>query len=294
MHNVSDIRSNSNDQLVYAAKIIGRSELKKKVFRAIYFGKKGIKTVADIAADTGLSRKDVLDTAKKLVTAHLIQQIRHNKNTAYTKDDSIKGIWKKILSSAGDKKKIDKIPTKVNPGGRGSKTITLRIPANKAKIQQITIDDVSSFNNVKKITPTRSVAKIPEARMKAGILKILKEKSKPAKDWGGEKNDIFTNKLKIGNARFHAAFALKGPGKTVKILMPKDMGKNGDQILRLHRSSAQVFFVQYWKDIGQEILDLMEDLSLSKAYTQGRTIYYGIIDGDDSSRLIKAYPNAFK
>jgi len=296
MQNVSDIKGNSNDHFVYAAKKIWKSELKKKVFRAIYFGKKGIKTVEYIAKATGLSRKAVLDTAKKLETAKLIHQTKqkYKGDTAYTKDDAYKGNWQKVLNYSGDSKKLDKVPTKVNPQGRGKATINIRIPTNKVKIQQVTIDDISSFSKIKNKNPNRSIAKIPETRMKKGILKILNETSKPPKDWGGEKNDIFTNKLKIGNKRFHAAFALKGPGKTVSKLMPKDMGKNGDQIQRLHRSSAQVFFVQYWKDIGQEILDQMEQLALAKSYSEGRTIYFGIIDGDDSSRLIQAYPNAFK
>jgi hypothetical protein len=297
MQNVADIKGNSNDHFVHAANKVGSSVHKQKVFRAVYFGKKKIKSVQHIANTTNLSRKQVLDAAKKLETAKLIHQTSQNGDTAYTKDDAYKAaeVWTKILKYAGKKDKIKKIPTKVNPGGSvKTKTITFRVPVNKVRIEQITIDDVSSFNKVRNKKPQRGLAKIPEAKMKKGILKILKETSNPPKDWGGEKNDIYTNKLLMDGKRFHAAFALKGPGKTVAKLMPKDMGKNGDQIERLHRSAAQVFFVQYWKDIGQEIVDLMEPLSQAKSYSQGRIIYYGIIDGDDSSRLIQAYPNAFK
>ena len=125
-------------------------------------------------------------------------------------------------------------------------------------------------------------------------MRILNETGKPPKDWGGEKNDLFTTKLKIGVARFHAAFALKGPGKNVKKLTSKHMGKNGDQIQRLLRSSAQVILVQYWRDIDQSVVDLMNDLAIGKSFSEGRVIHFGIINGEDSSRLIQAYPQAFK
>lgn len=295
MQNVSDIRSNANDQFVYAANKIGKSELKRKVFYAIYFGKQKIKTVGDIAKTTRLTRKKVLDAAKKLETDKLIHQTKHQKDTAYSKDDAFKGVWKKILNHAGDKNKIAKIQTKVNSGKANNKTIIIKVPKNQVQIKQITIDDISSFDKVKKIKIVNSaLANMPETKFKKGILKILKETGPTPKDWGGEKNDIFTNKIMMGGKRFHAALALKGPGKKINKITSKHMGKNGDQIQRLMRSSAQIFFVQYWKEIDQSIVELMEQLSIAKSYSDGRRIYFGIIDGDDSSRLIQAYPNAFK
>ena len=294
MQHVSDIRSNENDQLVYAAKKLGNSPIKKSVFKAVYFGKRKIKTAEEIANLTKLPRKTVLDAAKKLVTAKLIHQTKHNGDTAYTKDDDYQGLWHRVLKKAGNKSEIDKIPTKVNPKGSGGGAIILKIPKQKVEIEQITIDHVSSFEKVGRKKSDPSVAKIPEKKFKIGLMKILDEKGKPPSDWGGEKNDLFTNKLKIGGKRFHAAFALKGPGKKSKKLTQKDMGKNGDQIQRLLRSSAQVLFVQYWREIDQGVLDLMSDLAIAKSYSEGRTIYFGIINGEDSSRLILAYPKAFK
>lgn len=295
MQHVSDYRSNENDQFVYAANKIGTSELKKKVFRAVYSGKPKIKTVQDIANSTRLSRKAVLNAAKQLEIAKLIHQTRFKNDTAYSKDDAYKGVWRKILNHAGNKTKINKIPTKTGSVKSAAKTVTIKIPKTQVRIEQITIDDIKSFSRVRKIKkPNAALSKISETKFKHGILKILKETAPPPKDWGGEKNDIYTTKLQMGQKRFHAAFALKGPGKNIKKLTPKHMGKNGDQIQRLHRSSAQVFFVQYWREIDQSVVDLMEPLSIAKSYSEGRCIYFGIIDGDDSSRLIQAYPKAFK
>lgn len=293
---VSDFRSNEPDQIVYAAKKLGRSELKKKIFKAVYFGKKKVKTIQEIAESTGLTRKQVLDKGKQLVTARLIHQTKHKNDTAYSKDDSYQGPWKQILNLAGNNAKINKIPTKTNPKIKiKSEKITIKVPASfRAKAKLIVIDDVDSFNKVKKVKDITGISpKIAENKFKNGILKILNEKSSQ-KDWGGEKNDIYTTKLKMRGKRFCAAFALKGPGQRIKKLTPKHMGKNGDQIQRLTGSSAQVFIVQYWGEIDQSVVDLMLQLAIAKSVTEGREIYYGTINGDDSARLIKAYKNFFK
>jgi len=52
---VSDHRSNRNDQIRTAVDVLGRSKDRLKVFKAIYRGKKALKTVPEIALGTGLS-----------------------------------------------------------------------------------------------------------------------------------------------------------------------------------------------------------------------------------------------
>ena len=52
---VTDYRSNPNDQMAHAARVIGRSKHRKKVFSAIYHGKKAEKTVSDLVVDNGPS-----------------------------------------------------------------------------------------------------------------------------------------------------------------------------------------------------------------------------------------------
>ncbi|MGI0011529.1 MAG: hypothetical protein ACREAE_09030, partial [Nitrosopumilaceae archaeon] len=68
-----------------------------------------------------------------------------------------------------------------------------------------------------------------------------------------------------------------------------DMGKNGDQILRMFRSPANVFFVQFVGQIDENVLSLMEQLAIAKSYATGNQIFYGIIDGSDTSRIFEAY-----
>ena|SRR5260221_9958942 len=291
---VSDVSGNRNDKIANAAKVLGRAPQRTLVFIKLYSGKK-MKTVSEIMELTKLSQVRVLQETKKLVAEDLISEVPgKTKEKTFEKINFYNLHKNKIISLAKNKKKLDVFPTKVNPRGNGAQSIILKITKQRAGVSQITIDHISSFSKVKSKKGYISLSRIPEEKMKRGLMRILNETGKPPKDWGGEKNDLFTTKLKIGAVRFHAAFALKGPGKKVKKLSSKDMGKNGDQIQRLLRSSAQVVFVQYWREIDQSVVDLMNDLAIGKSFSEGRTIYFGIINAEDSSRLIQAYPKAFK
>src|SRR3972149_3950478 len=93
--------------------------------------------------------------------------------------------------------------------------------------------------------------------------------------------------------RIGAAFAFKGRG-TRKKLTPRDMGKTGNQIQRLFTSPAELFFVQYVGQIDESVVEQMHTAAVSKSYSTGKEIYYGIIDGADTMRLITAYPKSFQ
>jgi hypothetical protein len=72
------------------------------------------------------------------------------------------------------------------------------------------------------------------------------------------------------------------------------MGKNGDQIQRLFASGAVAYFVQYWDQIDESIVEQMKSLAIARSATERQKIYFGVIDGVDSARIIRAYPRAFK
>ena len=103
---------------------------------------------------------------------------------------------------------------------------------------------------------------------------------------------IKKTKVKIDGKRRMAAFAFKGPGKTGK-LTPAKMGKNGDQIQRLFKCPADVYIVQYWQNVDDNVYEQMTQFAQLKSYFENRTIWYGVIDGDDSNRLMLAYPSRF-
>jgi hypothetical protein len=72
------------------------------------------------------------------------------------------------------------------------------------------------------------------------------------------------------------------------------MGKNGDQMQRLIEAPAEVFLVQYCREVDASVLTQMKYLAMAKSLMTGEPVYYGVIDGVDSKRLASAYPRAFK
>ncbi len=103
---------------------------------------------------------------------------------------------------------------------------------------------------------------------------------------------MFSTRLVIGNKRKTVAIALKGQA-TKGVLTPKKMGTNGDQIQRLFRAPAEVFLVGYWNEIDETVVELMKVFATTKSYSEGRKIFFGIIDGQDMARLMAAYPESF-
>jgi hypothetical protein len=142
-----------------------------------------------------------------------------------------------------------------------------------------------------KIPQGQQMKPIAEKRFKEGVKKIIGENGKFT-DWGGEKNDLFTTKVRIKGKRIPSAFAFKGKGKK-GILKPKDFGKNGDQIQRLFQSDAQLFVLQYWNQLDPSVYEQLRTFAITKSVLTGQKIYFGIIDGDDTQRLVMAYPKAF-
>lgn len=291
---VSDRGANKYELIEHAAEVLSRSSHRKSIFTAIYKGKRRVKTVVDLMAVTGLPRNRVLDAGKQLASNDLVQKIRIGGITAYEKIDFFQEHRTKILRLAENDAARQKLPTK-----RKAQSLTdtvrvqldLRVPTQRVKAAHITIDDIASFANARRIPrPTRFI-KIPEKQFKLGVARILGENG-DFKDWGGELSDLFSTNVMISRKRRVAAFAFKGPGTSGK-LTPAKLGKNGDQIQRLLGCPAEVFIVQYWAEIDQSVLEQLEKLAQMKSFLEARQIWYGIIDGHDSGRLLKAYPEAF-
>jgi hypothetical protein len=160
-------------------------------------------------------------------------------------------------------------------------------------VRYVTVDDIDSFAKVRSVRDAEpgQYTVIPETRFKAGIARILGERGH-FQDWGGERRDLYTDKLRIFGRRYRSAFAFKGPG-TTGVLTPARMGKNGDQIQRLFKTPASAFFVQYWAQVGDAVVEQMQEFAKAKSVSDGDTVFFGVIDGDDSNRLLRAYPRAF-
>lgn len=183
---VSDVRSSPSDQIAHAVGVLGYSRQRLAIFKAIYRGKKRVKTVNEIATATGLDRIRVLQEGRLLADNQIVKQVRAAGITAYEKDPFYKAQKKKILRLTQDPVAFANLPTKTRPQAVWPKTVTIRIPRSRIQARYITIDDIDSFGRVARIRvePGQYTA-IAESRFKNGIAKILGEGGK-FKDWGGE------------------------------------------------------------------------------------------------------------
>ena len=75
---VTDVRSNSNDQIAHAAKVIGRSKARRAIFEELHRTKRRIKTVSQLEAATGLTRQRVLDDARKLAHEQIVKATKRD------------------------------------------------------------------------------------------------------------------------------------------------------------------------------------------------------------------------
>jgi hypothetical protein len=293
---VSDTPSHRRDQIANFAEILRSAPARQKVFEAIYFGKTRTKSVKDIADTTGYTAKRVTMIAKRMAREGMFEQARERIDgpvqTVYRKIGFVVSNKAKILSLARNNKQLAGYHTKTNPRGNAVTAVKIRMPF-VVRTHFVTIDDVEQFKKarkIRKIPDTLVPKRLSEQKVKLGILRLLQELKIP-KDWGGESNDFFSVKLKIHGKAKRAAFALKGPAKK-GTLVPGMMGKNGDQIQRLFNSPAEVFFVQYEDEIGQSVVELMEQLARAKSALNG-PVFFGTIDRDATYRLRLAYPKAF-
>jgi hypothetical protein len=286
----TDVRSNPEEQIKHAAKAVGRGEDRQKVFVAIITGKKHYKKISEIEKLTGLLRKRVLEESVKLYNEKIFNRKKIDGEWAYEKDSFLAQYKSLILRLAGSPERLDAFPTKAMP--RTTTVIQhVKSPRRGSDVRQITIDDVESFWKARRVSVSGENTPVEEKLFKRGLKALLGEEGE-FQDWGGETDDLFSTRLVVGGSRKAVAFGLKGRG-TRGILYANKMGKRGDQVQRLFGAPAEVFFVQYWGQVDERIYELMEKLATAKSTIEKKRIYWGVIDGRDTSRLMRAYPDSF-
>lgn len=286
---VSDTLSNVDENIVNAAKIIGKSLHRQGIFERVYFGKKAFKTIKEVAKALGITEKHVLTTGKKLVDNGIITAKKLGGGTAYGKVTFCAAHKDRILAYARSPSKLSTVSTKSLP--KNVTNITIKHEGVRIRVKQITLEDLNEFKAAKKIrVAVRRM--IPEKQFKYGVAAIAKQ-SGNFDDWGGEPNDLYTSKIHVNGQRKAMAFAFKGPATTGK-LTPKKLGKNGDQIQRLFDSPADVFMVQYHDQIDESVVEQMKRFAIANSVRENKQVWYGVIDGDDTQRLISAFPKQFK
>jgi hypothetical protein len=288
---VSDSRANRNELIEHAVSTIGRSKSRRAVFEAVYYHKSRIKSADQVVDMTKLPRIRVLQEANHLAQQHIIGKVeRKGELIAYQQDEFYQANKQEILRQVGDHARREAFPTKRRP--RSQVNVTVRPARREYKARFVTLDDIDSFSKSRRIKPNPKVVPPSERVFKLGLQTIIGEGG-TFSDWGGEQNDLFSTWVRIGGKRRRVALALKGPGKKGRMTL-RHFGKNADQIPRLFKSPADVFLVQYHDEIDQMVIEEMEVHARNLARKREQTIWFGVIDGQDSRRIMAAYPRAFR
>jgi hypothetical protein len=301
IQHVSEFPATAPEQIDHFAKLLSKSVQGRKVFREICWGQsKEPKTAEEIGKRINMSAKRVLELASPLAAHQLFEKTKRDGRIAYRKYPNINAVKHKILKLATDKVRLAAHVTVRKPQTTFGE-IRVRINRGTADVfvdvRPITIDDIENFSKVKplkhnKIPDHLEPPRLPEKIFKNGTANILGNK-RSFKDWGGEKNDLFTTHLKVKGKRYATAIGFKGPA-TKGILTPGKMGYNGDQIQRLFDSDAQVFLIQYEGPVAQSVLEQLKAMAVNKSVQDRRVVFYGIIDLEDSYRLRLKYDKDFK
>jgi hypothetical protein len=52
--------------------------------------------------------------------------------------------------------------------------------------------------------------------------------------------------------------------------------------------------VQYHSQIDESVVEQMKRFAIANSVTENKQVWFGVIDGDDTNRLISAFPKQFK
>jgi len=268
-HPVLDLGSNLEENLKRWSNALKGLGAKFAVWEVIYSGKRKWWTAKEISNKLKgkVSPKRVTEVGKKLLGDGLVHQVTDRYPIVYEKIPDVHHHKSRIRSLARNKAKRDALATK-----RDRSHVTVNIKQSKAKqgeAIEITIDDVDQFKRVRKLKF------------------IFGAESWSLGDW--ERIGGLTRKFPKWE---WTQFSGKGVG--VKIVTPGKWGKQGNQIQRLVKAPARVFLLQSELQVDEYSIDQLKSLTEHKAHQEGRKLFYGYIDMHDSTRLRKAYPNAFK
>lgn len=153
---------------------------------------------------------------------------------------------------------------------------------------QVFVEDFDQFARVKGVERPRTdqwklvMGALSEHKVKESFASLLGEQAR--KDWGGETSDHFSSSISLGGKRTTAAFLFKGPSRFAE-MTPKHLGRQGDQVVRLASTDAQVLIVQHAHLIGEAVRQTLRAFAVSP----GNPRHYCCIDGPDTFRLLTAY-----
>jgi hypothetical protein len=160
---------------------------------------------------------------------------------------------------------------------------------------QLYINDIDSFAKARDVNHAMyahllnksGYLNLLENEVQVGLEEIIGERFHK-EDHGGEINDLFTTRLVVNGERRATAFMLKGRGLKKNVMELGDCGDNGDQVLRLFDSPAELFVIQFVGTVAENVRrDAESKVALRRA--QGKRAWYMIMDGEDTAQVLYAY-----
>ena len=165
---------------------------------------------------------------------------------------------------------------------------------SQSRPSRIYPEDIDSFAKVKTVLPS-DVAEF----LRNGYLDLSEDAVQCAfeeiigvpfhkKDWGGETNDLYTSNVLYRAGRIATAFFLKGNGLRKPTMNIADCGKNGDQLVRLFDSPADLFIVQFVGEIAENVIRDVEG-KVENMRRRGKNAFFCVMTGQDTARVMCAY-----
>ena len=156
------------------------------------------------------------------------------------------------------------------------------------------IEDIDSFRKVRDVNPAMvshllkdGRLDMPEDAIQTALEQIL-DVPVHKKDWGGEMTDLYTANITVNGARTASAFLLKGNGLKKNVMEIRDCGKNGDQVVRLFDSPAELLVIQFVGEISEALIKDAEG-KVTAMRSQGKNACFCIMNGQDTARVLYAY-----
>lgn len=158
--------------------------------------------------------------------------------------------------------------------------------------QRIGIDDIDSFSKAKDISSHEatkvSLEDVYEDDVKEALVKIIGERFTPTHS-PSEKSDLYTSQIILNGKRIATAFLLKSMRGPKVMDMKYGLGKRSNQILRLIQEPADLYVVQHTGKITTDVVRHFESQVEKVSRERGRKLYYLVMDGNETARLLLAY-----
>jgi hypothetical protein len=176
---------------------------------------------------------------------------------------------------------------------KGADYVTAEASHSTVK-DRLFLDELDSFARVRQVQPALvtlylrdGYLDITEDRVQAALEAIL-DVPFHKNDWGGEGNDLYTANVIADGERRPTAFLLKGNGLKRSRMEIRHCGRNGDQIVRLFQSPADLFVIQFVGNIAEAVIHHAQS-ELARVRMRCPQAQFLIVDGQDTARLLHAY-----